>query len=411
MTARFQILTLLPLAFAIAGACAAQSPQPLSVQPAPAASESAAARPAAPPAPVSSSPAIPPSAAANAPNVPAIASSAAAPAPSSSTPIASASAPPRPRAAPQQLATGDGAVGPLVADTSAAYFLSGKCLHRIDLATHQVSSLHCFALAGHDAGSLALDASHLYFTRTTAVLDESAPVFRIPKTGGTPTRVVVAKPSPESLVVDGSNLIWTGIGGVHKAPVSGGAATSIATYGGGADGLQIAGNNLVFSAMANTDAGVWVIPRSGGAPVRRGQSHLLGLSVDGSQAYGYTTHDRILRVDLTTGAETTVGSPQGRVRSLALDGSTIVFGTSECTRESMAGSVQGMPKDGGRAIPIASMPCPKSMVATQGVLYVVSTESWDCTELEAYARRAKAQGVFAVLGVCNPGKWVLRRIA
>jgi hypothetical protein len=109
-------------------------------------------------------------------------------------------------------------------------------------------------------------------------------ILRAPKAGGTPA-VVVSTPGPTSLLVDAERVYWISEGSVKSAPSSGGtetvlAAASIASDPQGTDttyGGRLVQNTQSLFAYAtfvnhNTgvfctgDAGVVLIPKSGGTP-------------------------------------------------------------------------------------------------------------------------------------------------
>ena len=147
-------------------------------------------------------------------------------------------------------------------------------------------------------GSIALDATHAYFTN--AIMGK---VHKVPIGGGNPVELATST-APGRIAVNASYVVWEADAStLRKVPLSGSASSQVATTGG-------------ISALA----------------------------VDASSAY-YASGTTIYKVSLSGGTPTTLLTLTGYPTSLAVVGSTLYF--------TYAGAVESVSTSGGTTTKLA----------------------------------------------------------
>ncbi|MBX3131111.1 MAG: hypothetical protein KF718_30605 [Polyangiaceae bacterium] len=98
----------------------------------------------------------------------------------------------------------------------------------------------------HDAYGIALDASHVYFTRAPS--SGSGLVQRVPKTGGAVETLAAGQSRPRSLVVDQTHVYFTTptSGEVKRVRKDGAALTVLASFQNFPEGIAVAGSWLFW---------------------------------------------------------------------------------------------------------------------------------------------------------------------
>ena len=258
-------------------------------------------------------------------------------------------------------------------------------------------------LVGVEAGYLAVDATHVYFTstgggisrvvKTGGTLEPIASAQRgptsldastnelcwvnsgthaqdfldgsircAPKTGG--DRMITGAYFPSALAIDGSTIYWTEIDGesVRSIGVDGSNAKTIDTSPTSKLGIALTPTTLVWIA-SGAEADVVAMNRTTGTktPLSTAEYAPMGLALDGVDVYWLVRHslsdDGALRVSRAGGAPSDIVAdeyyPQslvkanrslywaskGRIRAIALDGGTV-------TTLADRGSIAGLASDG-----------------------------------------------------------------
>jgi hypothetical protein len=203
---------------------------------------------------------------------------------------------------------------------------------------------------GHGAGGLAIDATHVYFTRST--LDNGG-VRRVAKTGGVVETVVAQSTGSYWIALDATDAYFTSWGSVARVAKAGGAAVGLGT---GRYGVAVDATNLYVA-----DAAVYQQPLAGGAPVQLDAAGPTGgaigaIVVDETQVYWMTNTDGVYRVSIGGGVPILIG-PGGSRWALAVDDTSVYW--------SDGGNIWAAPKLGGAAVLVAGG-APASAIATWG---------------------------------------------
>jgi len=142
--------------------------------------------------------------------------------------------------------------------------------------------------SGQDAGpytrALVQSGARLYWTNPTA---GTIATMVKGSDAGAPQTLFSGETNPGTLATDGTNLYWTGSGGIRKGAIGGGTAVTIATNVVVA-ALASDGTNVYFVDLPN---GVSRVPVGGGNvsvlvdAVTYGQYDSYGIAVDGTSVY------------------------------------------------------------------------------------------------------------------------------
>jgi hypothetical protein len=170
-------------------------------------------------------------------------------------------------------------LGAIVADVDAVYVSAGPKVGngpgrilRIAKADWSLTEFTTSCTAGGMIGSLALDASNVYFGCEDAYIGPSTgtPGFigRMPKTGGTPETMVPGVFNPESILVSGDTMFFSegGGGSVQSCALEGcpATATMLAPSQWHPRGLSLVGTNLVWGSGDATNHDLaWSMPLDG----------------------------------------------------------------------------------------------------------------------------------------------------
>lgn len=134
------------------------------------------------------------------------------------------------------------------------------------------------ALAQGFSRAFAVDADYVYGFS----LDSEAPgVVRVPKTGGTPERIVTAETSLGAIFVDATSVYFIGAHDVLSAPKTGGTPADLAASAEAPAGLAIDDTNVYWSAPG----GLFEVPKAGGTAVELAPTVTGVLVSDGQFVY------------------------------------------------------------------------------------------------------------------------------
>jgi hypothetical protein len=303
------------------------------------------------------------------------------------------------------LASGKGRAGPMVSQGDAVAFVAGDCVRRwraglkkpqtVACAGKRVDPLNEAALSG-DATSLFVVYDHDF--------QKACGVFRIDDRGQ--RRIALANPCPDSLAHDGEHVYAAGLESVWRVPVHGGALQSVATFGGGARSLVVRETIVMWAALA--DDAIIMAPKGGGDMRVVASMHVELLASDDRWLYAIDNReDALWRLDPLESTQEKIGSVPSCTRALAVDGE-FVYGLTRCNddNDDDTDPIWRMRKRGGRAQTLAELPTPTAFAVAGDTVYVITMDAKDCTRLERYAEQVGG----AVLGICDPGRWSLRRI-
>ena len=201
---------------------------------------------------------------------------------------------------------------------------------------------------------LAIDDSFVYFVEDDST---QGTVKKVAKTGGVVTTLATNLAEPLAIAADDNNVYWLernngSNGRLGKVSKNGGQVTAIVTDLHNAQNhLAVAGGFLYFGdGKAGGGGVIKKVGVNGGTTVIVEGNGLLNLNtaiaVDNGQVYFGNDYDKVLRVPISGGAVTELGS--GEPSGLAIGGSWIYW------TEYSNGKVMRMPINGGAAINIAS---------------------------------------------------------
>jgi hypothetical protein len=178
------------------------------------------------------------------------------------------------------------------------------------------------------AGSIALDATHVYWTNNTA-----GTVMRMPKAGGAPetlVRVTTMPTETNGLVVRDGLVFYLVRNAIWSVPVGGGTPTLLGTAGGSTMSwaqLVVSSSRIVVGAIGS----IWSLPRTGGTgrpvPLSCNQCGAQGMAGDEMRVYwtGYgNARNEVLRYGDTLEPVSVSGGGIG----LALDATHVYVGTN-----------------------------------------------------------------------------------
>lgn len=228
-------------------------------------------------------------------------------------------------------------------------------------ANQECENGDCVTLAGpltlaenldspHD---LAIDDSFVYFVEDDT---GEGTVKKVAKTGGEVTALAANLGEPSAVVVDGTHVYWVernngSNGRLAKVSKNGGGVTDLSTGLHNAQNhLAIAGGFLYFGDGKGGGGGVIKkVGINGGTTIIVQDNGLLNLNtaiaVDNGLVYFRNDYDKVLRVSVSGGAVTELGS--GEPSGLAVGDSWIYW------TEYSNGNVMRMPKNGGPGINVA----------------------------------------------------------
>ncbi len=177
--------------------------------------------------------------------------------------------------------------------------------------------------------SLALDATHLYFT------DGLGSLLAAPRAGGVATTLVHSTTSPpQSLVVGPSQLYFTAASNVspsddsiQSVPLAGGATTTLVVNKDQfADGLVLAGSTLVWPTVGGLQA---VDTTGAGLGMLTTSSFPNHLATDGTLVYSLDSGGDLVRVAVAGGTPTILlRDPAASDGAIAVDATAIYYGTA-----------------------------------------------------------------------------------
>jgi hypothetical protein len=161
----------------------------------------------------------------------------------------------------------------------------------------------------HVPVSIAVDSTNAYFIdEGTAVYDSSiadGSVVKVPLGGGAPVTLATGYSYPGALAIDKANVYWTapdslGKGTVFKVPIAGGTIVTLAT-GFWAWDIQTGGSTVPTLIATDGNDVYWVTA-----------------NVDGAGA-------KVMKVAVSGGLATELGSFQGQLSTLALDSAALYW--------------------------------------------------------------------------------------
>lgn len=251
--------------------------------------------------------------------------------------------------APIELSRGDESPMGIALDEGRVYFTSGGADHYAGLVTRvdkDGTGKTVIERGLEWPNGIAVDGDAVYWTEggngdgSTAPDDRvGARVMRVDKSGGAPSVLAMRQRNPESIAVDATHVYWTNsggsagaVGGVMRVPKHGGAPQLVAraddavpsTYP--SPGLAIDANNVYWTS---TKSGrVMAVAKTGGATreLSHETSGPLAIATDGTFVYWTNPWTRTVRRSPTGGGavETVVESTMAPW-ALASNGSQLFF--------------------------------------------------------------------------------------
>jgi hypothetical protein len=239
---------------------------------------------------------------------------------------------------------------------------------------------------------LALAGQTVLYASTDAIMT-------IPVTGGSPVVFAHAQKRVSAMAVHDTTLFWTNEGGgpgasgppangsVVSQPLAGGTATVLASGQSLPRALAVDGTNVYWTTtpvdtMNATDANLWSVPVTGGAPtklagpfVRLGPVAAAGgvviFAATSGTILAQTT--QIMKVSAAGGDATPVVTTAPTVTSIAFDGSTIFWGEEASVQHPMPvtpdGRIRRANLDGSMmATLVDQQTFPRSLTTANGTL-------------------------------------------
>lgn len=166
--------------------------------------------------------------------------------------------------------------------------------------------------------ALTVDASHVYWTNALGPGLAAGSVMKVPIAGGSKVELVSTGDytSPRGIAVDATAVYWINMGeaafpgSIMKVPLAGGTAAKLATVIFPVE-LALNGGTLYFTCW-ETNAGVEKLSTAGGSPEvvwSKPVDQSARIAADASSLYlahGSTGQSALLKIDLGTGASSTV---------------------------------------------------------------------------------------------------------
>ncbi len=177
--------------------------------------------------------------------------------------------------------------------------------------------------------SLAVDATHVYFTDINGNTVNSVPIA-----GGPVTVLARDQFTAASIAIDATNAYFTAFDHVASVPLRGGAVTTIAADLPETASLAINKTQVAFGIQSGV---VKVAPLAGGAPVAVGDSSadVFGVAVDDSYAYWVATGGgrglhagSVHKAALSGGQAESLATGLEMPSSILIDGSTLYFASA-----------------------------------------------------------------------------------
>jgi hypothetical protein len=252
---------------------------------------------------------------------------------------------------------------------------------------------------------MSADATAMYVVYDSA-FQRACGVYRIDAKGQ--RRITTANPCPDSLAHDDEHVYAAGLESVWRVPVRGGQREVVAAFGGGASSLVARDTVLMWASLA--DDAIMLAPKRGGELRALMPMEVEVLAIDERWLYAVDDRgDALWRLDPLEGTQENLGSVFGCTRALAVD-DEFVYGATRCARtnadDADLDTIWRMRKEGSSVKSLANVPTPESLAVTNDTIYTTTRDANDCTRLERYAKRVGNP----VLGICDPGRWSLRRI-
>ncbi len=262
----------------------------------------------------------------------------------------------------------------LVVQGAYLYYINSGSIKRVPIAGGLPETL----VTGEMATSLALDATHVYFTVSGS---STGTVKKVPLAGGTVTQLVPSiLYSPGGIAVTATNAYFIEGGGGYLSyvPLSGGSQSNLYTSGPNGSGtVAIVGNTAVWSNLVSKQ--IRSVPLGGGAStvLATGVTWVHHVAVDSANAYFLQERSAVFdggvySVPLAGGAVTELATTIDPyyASDLAIDSTHIYWGEGNG-----AGAVRWAQKDGSN---------PQSFVTSWPVVDIAvdATNIYWSTQLE-----------------------------
>jgi hypothetical protein len=241
----------------------------------------------------------------------------------------------------QTLASPNTTVFFLAVDATSVYWtetLTGGSLVKVPIAGGATQTLAAEATTGQDYGSIAVDATSVYYLASAA--PGAGVVARMPVNGGTPQTLVSGSPSLRDFVgvncplppagCNATTVYWmastvdAGAGTLTSVPADGGMQATLAS---GLSPVAIAVNPAsVYWSNTDNPSAVMKVPVGGGMPVTLASGHPTGIAVDGTSVY-WTDFlgGTVMTVPVGGGTPTTLASGQDEPRGIAVDATSVYW--------------------------------------------------------------------------------------
>jgi hypothetical protein len=221
-------------------------------------------------------------------------------------------------------------------------------------------------------GRVVSAGGYAYFLDGTSVL-------RVPRSGGSADVLATNEVAPGSLATDGTSLFWGTATSVRRMAVGGGTPVTMADNLRTPYDLSVDTSRVWFGVVTgsgwSTGTAIYGIPKAAvnGAPTRRASTSAMAVRTDASNVY---------YLQATTRSISTIPKGLGRAVSILPWAGTngtgpdtfVVDATHVVYADREANAVRRVPKAGGVAALVASVPLPTDIAVDDSAVYV-TTES------------------------------------